>query len=148
MARIWLRHNQQEMRVIYDVDAAVGRNAPNRRDDVLLIQFFLRVAMENADSPGYRPPGQEAIAVDGRWGPQTQAYIDFFQQEAKRRNPARMPITDGRIDPLHTPFRRAPGPDQVHDIYALNRLYQKRHPHHDNLGADPLFPLDLTPSFY
>jgi hypothetical protein len=148
MARIWLRHKQEEMRVFYDVEAAVGRGAPNKRDDLLLVQFFLRVAMENADSPGYMPPGQTQIDIDGHYGPQTQAYIDFFQQEAKRRNPARMPILDGCIHPVHTPFARPVGPEQVHDIYALNRLYQKRRPHHDNLGADPLFPADLTPSFY
>ncbi len=93
-------------------------------------------------------PVRAGRTADGRCGPQTQAYIDFFQQEAKRRNPARMPITDGRIDPLHTPFRKPAGPQQVHDICALNRLCQKRHPHHDNLGADPLFPPALAPSFY
>ena len=147
MARIYLRHNQTEMRVIYDLDLAVGRGGPNRHDDVLLIQFFLRVAMEDADSPGYKPPGQAAIGIDGNYGSQTQAYIGFFQAEAKKRNPARMPITDGKIDPLHTPFRK-PLDGEVHDIFALNRLYQKRHAFHDNLAQDPLFPAGLLKSFY
>ena len=148
MARVYLRHVQAEMRVIYDIDAAVGRGGGNRKDDVLLIQFFLRVAMEDADSPGYRPPGQGPIKIDGIYGRQTQAYIDFFQSEAKKRNPQRMPIVDGKVSPLHTPFRITPAENQVHDIFALNRLYQKRHPHHDNLANDPLFPAELAPSFY
>jgi hypothetical protein len=148
MARIYLRHNQDEMVVIYDIDAAVGRSATNRRDDVLLIQFFLRIAMLDADSAGYRPPNAQPIKIDGVCGPGTQAYIDFFQQEAKRRNPSRMPITDGKIDPLHTPFHRSPLENQVHDVYALNRLYQKRRPHHLNLAKDVLFPPALTASFY
>ncbi len=147
MARVYLRHDQSEMLVIYDVDAAVGRGGANHRDDILLIQFFLRVAMETADSPGYVPPGEDPIAIDGVYGRQTQAYIDFFQTEGKTRNPARLPITDGRIDSLHTAFR-SPQPGVVHDIYALNRLYQKRHRFHDNLAADPVFPPDLARSFY
>jgi hypothetical protein len=148
MARVWLRHKQDEMRVIYDIDGVVGRGGANRREDVLLVQFFLKIAMQHADRPGYVPPGQAPIDVDGSFGPQTQTYIDFFQQEAKRRNPERLPILDGKIHPLHTPFARRAGPERVHDVYALNRIYQTRRPHHDNLGADPLFPAGLEALFY
>jgi peptidoglycan hydrolase-like protein with peptidoglycan-binding domain len=149
MARVYLRHHPQPLRVLYDVDAAVGRGGPNRRDDVLLIQLLLRVATEDSpDSPGYRPPGEDLIAIDGSYGRQTQAYIDFFQQEAKRRNPKQLPLTDGKIDPLHTPFRHDNN-DQWHDITALNRLYQKRRGAvHENIGNDPLFPAELGRSFY
>ena len=135
--------------MLYDVDAAVGRAGANRRDDVLLIQFFLRIAMEDSpDSPGYRPPGEDPIAIDGAYGRQTQAYIDFFQKEAKKRNPDQLPLTDGKIDPLHTNFR-AGLEHQWHDIHALNRLYQKRRgPVHENIAKDPLFPPELVRSFY
>lgn len=124
------------------------RGDVNRKEDVLLIQFFLRVVMEDADSPGYRSPGQRSIQIDEIYGPQTQAYIDFFQSEAKKRNPQRMPIIGGKANPLHTPFRITPAENQVHNIYAVNRLYQKRRPLHGNLANDPLCPGELASSVY
>jgi hypothetical protein len=54
MARIYLVQNQPAdywTKVFYTVDQAVGPGCPNRRDDVLLVQYFLRVARD--DAPGF-----------------------------------------------------------------------------------------------
>jgi len=42
MARVSMITVSVGSRLFYNVDAAVGAGCPNRRDDVLLVQYFLR----------------------------------------------------------------------------------------------------------
>jgi hypothetical protein len=55
---------------VFVVDRAVGEGCPNYREDVLLVQFFLRTLI----SAGGRP-----LAVNGIFGHETTAYIKHFQ---------------------------------------------------------------------
>lgn len=149
MARVYLRADPGLTKVYYTVDQAVGQGCPNRRDDVLLIQFFLRVALEDGgDSPGYRPPGQGPISIDGVCGSQTIAYIKFMQEEGKRRNPGHNVAADCRIDPIRSGQTQS-SLGFTYGIVGLNVLYAKRRgPTHDSIKRDPLFPAELTPSLY
>ena len=40
MARVDLLHGRQLHHLFYNVDAAVGKGAPNRKDDVMLVQYL------------------------------------------------------------------------------------------------------------
>jgi len=95
----------------YAIDRAVGRNAPNDRLDVLLVQFMLSVLtssaavlptelLHSAANPVLAPrtgtnilgrpipqtqPGGTPIVIDGYCGPQTIGFIEFFQNDMRQR---------------------------------------------------------------
>ena len=71
--------------VIYNVEQAVGSNAPNRSGDARLVQYML--------ANYYKTPG---LAVDGFIGPVMNNWIKKFQADmAKAGNNV---LQDGRID--------------------------------------------------
>src|SRR5215208_4070845 len=75
------------MRVFYGIDLAVGPGKANRRDDVLLVQFFLRSisrTTDNVTKESYSPPGQAPLLVDGLYGPRTAAYLKHFETVLSR----------------------------------------------------------------
>jgi hypothetical protein len=152
MARVYLikKPKPNSLRLAYTVDQAVGQGCPNRRDDVLLVQFFLKVAMEDATgSPGYRPPGEKPITVDGTCGRQTVAYIKFFQEEGNRRNPGIPTTTDQRVDPVLSGTTKGALAGTFYTILALNVIYKERRGDlHLNISDDPLFPAELTKSLF
>ena len=92
------------LRVFYGIDHAVGVRGPNRPDDVMLVQFFLRALSRVDDAvtrESYFPKGQALIEVDGIYGPQTAAYIRHFEAVLSRASTgAAMKLwQDGVIDP-------------------------------------------------
>src|SRR5262245_35113496 len=110
MARVYLLSQPRKLLThLYVVERAVGNGGPNRRDDLLLVQFMLRVLMPPQGSyPSqevFQPPGQKPLAIDGLWGTQTHAYVKAFQEQF---NKAEGPNTDkafhlredGAINPL------------------------------------------------
>lgn len=151
MARVFFIN--KPMKVIYSVEQSVGQGCANRRDDVYLVQFFLRIAMEPAPETGvgFIPPGQKPIVIDGSFGPQTNAYIRFFEKEVKRLNPSAHILQDGRIDPVPPNsggYSATNG--SIYKIYALNLAYFRRRglQRHLELCGDPLYPNALNPSLY
>jgi hypothetical protein len=153
MARVYLVSNHSRLKLSYTVDAAVGPGCPNRRDDVLLVQFLLRVAMEDIPGrpgSGYRPPGQAPIAIDGLYGPMTLAYIQYFEEEGNRRNPTNQVTTDHRIDPVVGGQPGGSLSQRLYKILALNLLYLDRRSLavHADIKTDPLCPAELVTSLY
>lgn len=151
MARVFLIN--KPMKVLYSVEQPVGQGCANRRDDVCLVQFFLRAAMEPSPETGtgFIPPGQQPISIDGSFGPQTNAYIKFFEEEVKRLNPATHILLDGRVDPVPPNsggYSAASG--NIYKIYALNLAYFRRRglQKHLEIGSDPVYPTALNPSLY
>ncbi len=71
---------REEIPQMINLDMAVGKEPlsgliqPNRRDDVMLVQYFLRGIYSNptAFQPPLIPPNGKLIKVDGFHGPQTQ----------------------------------------------------------------------------
>ena len=61
----------------YNVNYAVGKNCPNYREDVLLVQFFLKRIYMNEFMKAQTPKGQ--MKVDGNCGPITCNWILKFQ---------------------------------------------------------------------
>src|SRR4051812_33550098 len=85
----------RESPYLLTVDAAVGPNSPNRRDDVMLVQFLLSSIL------GTRP-NSPTVAIDGVCGPITSRAIREFQQLARGRG--RPCVLDGRVDRLGLDF--------------------------------------------
>lgn len=71
----------------YNVEQAVGANAPNASGDVKLVQYMLRHYYGNAAAQ---------LAVDGWIGPVTISWIRRFQEDAKKAG-ANV-LVDSRID--------------------------------------------------
>src|SRR5262249_31043053 len=102
---------------MYTVDRAVGRNAPNDRLDVLLVQFLLFLSTNNPwwdlgksqptltvrrgmrvatpATPVFRatparlshPKPQGDIVIDGICGDQTIGFIEYFQEQMQLKYP-------------------------------------------------------------
>ncbi len=134
----------------YVVDSTVGKGCPNIRQDVLLVQFFLRALMVDAGKEkAYVPPGEQPIKVDGVCGAHTIAYIKFFQEENMRRNPGATIHVDGRVDPLLTGSSVSSITHSTYTIVRLNSTYKTRFgTFFANPILDPLFPRELVHSLY
>jgi len=57
---------------LFTIDHAVGHHGANHRNDVLLVQFFLRALIPT-------PPGAPTVPLDGHCGRQTINWIRYFQ---------------------------------------------------------------------
>lgn len=149
MARVLVTGNALQ-KVLYTIDESVGPGCANHHDDVLLVQFLLRIQMEEGGSePPYRPPGRSFIRADGSCGEETLAYIRYFQEEAMRRFPAEAPPPDGRVDPMRSGSIIASITGKKYMIVSLNVGYrEKRGDMYLDIGRDPLFPPALRKSFY
>ena len=147
MARILHFTKTDSMKHCYSVDQSVGLGGANRRDDVLLVQFFLKVAMLDApNSKGYRPPNEQPISIDGTCGQQTISYIRFYQEEGNRRNPSAPTTTEARIDPVLSGGIGGSISHTFYTILALNVSYKDRRGKeaHENLRNDAFFPADRS----
>jgi hypothetical protein len=77
---------------VFNIAAGVGRNRPNRRLDVMLVQYLLSIVtqIEVERLPNLRrstntsivPPEykDQLFSVDGICGPKTMRYIEYYQQ--------------------------------------------------------------------
>jgi hypothetical protein len=128
--------------MFYNVSMTVGKEKdPNRRDDVLLVQYFLHEIYANplkvdpAVFPGgitigtVGPDGigipEKPVKVDGFCGPQTRKWIGWFQGQMS---------TIGF--PLHRDSRvhKAKGfeskiKNTIYTIRMLNLMFQQVHPY-------------------
>ena len=148
MAHVVL-HSGGSRRELFLVDQAVGRGAPNKTDDVFLVQFFLRVASQpGGGKTGFQPPGEDPLVIDGIFGNHTQTYISFYQQEVNRREGTKLVETDGRIDPIVPGQLKGAITGTFYTILSLNAAYRTRRGNGTKIETDPLFPAVLSPSFF
>ena len=155
MARVLLVQANPLVNLVYSVDQAVGEGCPNRRDDVLLVQFLLRTLREDTEEngvkyPGFRPPGQDPIDIDGVFGPQTNKYIRFFDAELNRQRAGQPEsakvVTDGRIDPIASGGFYGSLSHKIYKMFLLNTYYAeiKGKPMHEKIYMDTSFPKELA----
>ena len=146
MARVYL--TSDNIKILYTVDMAVGVGCPNRRDDVLLVQFFLKVVSEGPETALYKPPGQPPMATDGAWGRISQAYLNQYISANSAVNPGAPLTQDGRVDPVMNGRFFGSRTGNLYTILALNASYRKvRGPGaHADITVDALFPGELRPS--
>jgi hypothetical protein len=87
-----------EQSKIYNVSMAVGRNAPNRKDDVMLVQYMLkRIYEKPVYKKGTFSKQQTVMVVDGLCGPITIQWITRFQLDC-RNGFGHSIAVDGRVD--------------------------------------------------
>jgi hypothetical protein len=128
--------------VFYNLTMPVGVRAPNRRDDVLLVQYFLLEIYKNPAAhtpPLIRPKGN--LVVDGKFGPITRNWILKFQLDVRDRGKSVYP--DSRVD-------RARGAESsiTHTVYTIihmNASFKKLRPDDfEHLEAAPDVPPELA----
>jgi hypothetical protein len=94
MAKVDILHSKRQHHVFYNVDQAVGKNCPNQRDDVLLVQYLLKNAV-NA-FPAIFKWSLLNYPVDGRWDRNwiglLRAYIDAHAAIGNKM------VSDDRVD--------------------------------------------------
>lgn len=118
--------------LIYDVEFAVGANAPNRNGDVKLVQYLLR-CIYGKDAAG--------LAVDGWIGPVTLSWIRRYQAEANAGGTHM--ATDGRVDrAFHTTSTIS---KTVYTIVGLNIHARSNNPA-AYARLPQLVPMNTTPS--
>ncbi|MBK1718800.1 hypothetical protein [Thiocystis violacea] len=150
MARVYLIENNERSALFYSVDAAVGSGRANHYDDVLLVQFLLKVSAEcGPRHEEYVPPGEGPIQVDGICGSQTIKYIRRFQEIGTQRNPDSPLVQDGVVSPAAAGSGSLSGSrtNRFLTIAALNSIYGKIRGKAASLDItrDALFPRELTP---
>jgi hypothetical protein len=69
---------------IYNLTMAVGNNGPNKRDDVMLVQFFIKRIFENPTRSRRPPDSLKPLVIDGICGPITTSWIDFYQDDVAK----------------------------------------------------------------
>jgi hypothetical protein len=122
----------------YNVNYAVGKNAPNKRDDVLLVQWMLhRVYI---DHPQFFSPDGGDLDIDGWIGPKTIKWITAFQHDMRRLG--QRCAVDGRVDSARKSMgavSKAP-----YTILWMNGHMQIANPEvFENPSSDPDCPTEL-----
>ena len=136
----------------YVIDRGVGEGRPNQRDDVLLVQFFLRTLGPQpieGTKETFLPVGQPPLAIDGTCGQRTIAAIKTFQTQfnktQKTEDRSFILIEDGVVDPLNNGGLFGPRQGRVLTIVRLNTEYafQFGLEKHKRIDTDPQFPQEL-----
>src|SRR5277367_5941014 len=101
MARVMVLDHDDDPDPFYINEDAVGQNCMNRADDVMLVQFFLRVLSDK--DKRFRPAGAKDLKIDGLFSTDTAAYIKQYVTENNQQKAGLDPVPDdGRVD---SPFR-------------------------------------------
>jgi hypothetical protein len=143
--------------VAYVVDGAVGADCRNQRDDVLLVQFFLRVLgprTVKGTNETFQPQGGLPLAIDGVCGRRTIAAIKTFQTQFNKAvgdpaDPSYL-TQDGVVHPLEEGSKFGRRSQHVLTIIRLNTEYtfQFGLDRHKRIDMDPLFPRELFNKLY
>jgi hypothetical protein len=147
------------------VDEAVGAGCANRRADVLLVQFFLRVAFDAPELwevlPGRRRirpdtnPWRPSVAMDGVVGKETIGHIELFQlqflsttfEDHAQKSGLKL-AQDSRVDPVRDGSYFGARTGVFKTIFALNMAYMHVFGNDSitRIADHPLFPGELVRS--
>ena len=150
MARVFLFSKPiPNVQVFYGIDQAVGNGCPNKRDDVALVQFFLRSVLE--DGKEYKVPPGPPLAIDGICGPQTIEYIKAWQEQESRLSEGIMkPVQDGQVSPALSRSGIGSRSHARYTIVGLNTIYGFINgvDKNANIARDRRCPTNLLPSIF
>lgn len=140
MAHLMAPHpSKATLPVFFNVDGVVGAApAANKREDVLLVQFFFTLIAAQPLSVGGTEfyAAVKAVKMTGSIDPVTIAAIRAMQSEVKKHQQGT--IVDGRISPAHG---YGYGGGGLFAITHLNESVQHRHvdnwPRIDRIGGCP-----------
>lgn len=134
----------EELPIFYNVNMAVGDNAPNMKEDVMLVQFFLQEVYKGRtsfDPPEVPPKGE--MKVDGICGPITKNWLLKFQLDI--RNRGRAVSADKRADKVKGVVSSIS--KTIYTLIFLNAGVKKVRPDFENLESAPDVPNELRPAF-
>jgi len=110
--------------LFYNLDAAVGKGAANKRDDVLLVQYLMKTS---ADIPGkFHAQVGGVVQVPGKWSDFDEALLDLVQNAWAKRGTATW--QDRRIDPVPRQASTTPIHHAQYKILTLNAIYASLRP--------------------
>lgn len=138
------------MRVSFLVSSAVGRGQANRREDTLLVQFFLNRLWSRAEKgQTYGIPGKPPLAIDGVCGSNTIAAIQRFQTLFYGAH-GDVVIHDGVVHPALPGHSSGARHQQLYTILALNLMFAEEYgkERHMLMANEPNFPNELLYLFY
>lgn len=121
---------------IWNVTEAVGKNSPNKREDVMLVQYLLKRLYENPNEPERTKPKGD-MTVDGICGPITKNWIVKFQVDLNDDYQGFCTM-DGRVDRAHG--TKSSILNQYYTIVAMNRFFEEENP---DIHADPTQANDM-----
>jgi hypothetical protein len=101
MANVDIVHAHEGNLLFYNVDAAVGKNCPNRRPDVLLVQYLLNECCKSPNFSYIRisvMDDEKYMTVSGTWESHWNTYLANFANQLKHSG--RTVVQDGRVDPV------------------------------------------------
>jgi hypothetical protein len=128
---------------IYNVSFAVGYGRYNVRDDVLLVQYFLKKIWDKHRTKAQPPAG--TMAVDGWMGPTTDRWIRNFQSGATMKIPDPSVMFQDGIVNRAVAAQSVAGSDKSYTIVMLNYNFQVKYPElYPMLPAAPDLPPELA----
>jgi hypothetical protein len=115
---------------------------PNRRDDVLLVQYLLKRVYQEWEKKGKPSNGVTQLKIDGMYGPKTQRAIEQFQLDAAREGSNI--ATDGCVDPERGPTPYSSISKTGYTISWLNSTLWMHNPAlASDITRDPECPFEL-----
>ena len=149
MVHVKLREDDPgpNIRLLYLNDSPVGRGSANRRDDVLLVQFFLNALWgKSPDKKTIIGDSCKPLAIDGVCGRITITAIETFQKWYWQQ-PS---FTDGRVDTLPPGRQLGPLHNLPYTIIGLNVNFGFAFSvdRHSRLSKEPSFPAELKPKLF
>ncbi len=120
--------NDPGLPVFYNVVHAVGKQCPNVRNDVKLVQYLLIAFYDKAlasSSVYTRPNG--TMSVDGVCGPVTNNWILKFQLDVNKRHPGTV-AADNRADRVRDKNLQGSITGTVYTLAVLNKFVRAINP--------------------
>lgn len=131
------------------VSSSVGYACRNKKEDVLLVQFFLNKIMDDirseidADGAPSKMKIPKRLVPDGDFGGKTWGAIKWFQSEVI--SPPM--VADGMVSAADGTASLTPKNKRFYTIYVLNNMYcYYNHHHFKDLRSDPDLPSLLCTS--
>jgi hypothetical protein len=143
MARVDLFQSTQSATFLfYNLDGNVGKGGANRRDDVLLVQYLLKIS---SFIPGkFRATVGGTSPVAGIWGDADDMLLGMVQKEWSERGTAT--FQDRRVDPVPPHMSQTPVHHAQYKILTLNMIYSSLRPTDFPKMAEAAdCPMDLKP---
>lgn len=140
----WENEKDASVDTIYEVTHAVGKNASNMRDDVLLVQYFLKKIYSKQGGHALSQPSKPMV-VDGYFGPTTRSWILMFQNDV--RTSGFSVCVDGRVDPPTGAEGVGSISKTTYTILHMNDAFKFRFPDiHAQMTTHPDVPAELRAS--
>ena len=116
MARSFALRAKLDFTYIFNVDQAVGATSPNRREDVLLVQYLLAVWMAHEKDAKIQQiiAAAPIVKPDGICGDKTKAGIKAFERAFPQVTP------DGNVDPIVVGVSTTTG--RTMKLFLLNQI--------------------------